>query len=211
MKNFNKKNSKVRHRSKMDLKFRKKGFLEIADFLKRKKIDFFLTSGVLLGFKREKNFISWDWDVEFDFHESTFLDNLEVIMKYLKDNKFTLIYKNINSRKLEYAKYRPASTTTFTLRAWKYDYISKNYIRNRLSIPKKYFHNMTKIKFANRYFNCPGPILDYLDYFYGDWKTPIRTSDKNIYLSKNIYKVNLGKYYLFFNILKSKIIKFLGC
>ena len=67
---------------------------------------------------------------------------------------------------------------------------------------------MTKIKFANRFFNCPGPLAEYLEYFYGDWRTPVRTADKSIYLTNKLFRQNLGKFYFFITKFKSMIIKF---
>ena len=36
-------------------------------------------------------------------------------------------------------------------------------------------------------FKCPGPVEKYLEYQYGDWKKEKRTSNKNLYLSKDFY------------------------
>ena len=55
MKNNN--TSKVRIRTKLELEKRKKNFLKIVDILNKRKIVFFLQGGVLLGARREKNFI----------------------------------------------------------------------------------------------------------------------------------------------------------
>ena len=37
----------------------------------------------------------------------------------------------------------------------------------------------------DRQFNCPKNPEEYLSFAYGNWKIPLRTSDKNLYMSKN--------------------------
>ena len=53
-------NNKIRIRSDEELNDRKKCFLEICETLEELKITYFLVGGVLLGAKRDKNFIEWD-------------------------------------------------------------------------------------------------------------------------------------------------------
>ena len=48
---------------------------------------------------------------------------------------------------------------------------------------------MSKFNFLGREFNCPNNIEEYLTFVYGNWKVPLRTSNKKIYLTKN-YKKN---------------------
>ena len=159
----------------------------------------------MLGFKRDKDFIKWDWDVELGFFENNFINNFKKIKQILQKKNFKIIYENLSNRKIEFYKYRPPNITKFTLRAWKFDYFTQNYIRNRLNVQKKFYKNITKIKYGNRYFNCPGPVNEFLEYFYGNWRIPIQTANKEKYLSKKLYRKNFWSIYLIFNKLKSKI------
>ena len=52
---------KVRNRTEEELLVRKKEFLKICDILDYHEINFFVTSGVLLGAIRDNSFIKWDW------------------------------------------------------------------------------------------------------------------------------------------------------
>ena len=50
------------------------------------------------------------------------------------------------------------------------------------------------MKFFGKYFNCPKNPEKFLEFLYGDWKKPLRTFDKNEYISKDY--VNRKKLYL---------------
>ena len=193
----------LKNRSKQDLYYRKKGFFEINDFLNKKKIFFFIWGGTLLGFKREKNFIRWDWDVEIGLYEKTILTNWNLIIEFLIKEKFKIIYKNKEQLKIEATKYRSKKITKFTIAGWKFDYFTQNYIRKKLSIPKFFFDKMTKIMFSKKWFFCPGPIEDFLDFYYGNWKKPLKTNDKNEYLTNAFLKNNLWNFYIKLDKIKS--------
>ena len=80
-------NNKIRIRSTEELSDRKKCFLEICETLEELNITYFLVGGVLLGAKRDQNFIEWDWDVEINLFTHDLNDNFELIMmKLLKKN-----------------------------------------------------------------------------------------------------------------------------
>ena len=71
------KNLKTRVRTDEELKERKINFLKIVNILE-KKINFFIQGGVLLGARRENNFIKWDWDIEI----SLFAEDLQKILNF---------------------------------------------------------------------------------------------------------------------------------
>ena len=62
------------------------------------------------------------------------------------------------------------------------------YWRRSYSVPSKFLKNFSNISFLGRKFNCPENPKEYLEYAYGDWKKPIRTSDKDLYNSNEYYK-----------------------
>lgn len=181
---------KIKIRSKNQIKLRKKAFIEITDLLKKNNLFFFLYGGVLLGFVRDKNFINWDWDVEIGMFRKTMLKNWDKIIYVLKDNNFQIVSKDVNELKINFIKYSNEKITTFELNGFRYDFITKNYIRKKLNIPRKFFHKMEQISIFNRKFKVPKPKKKFLKFFYGQWKTPNRTSEKDIYLSKMIRKDN---------------------
>jgi len=56
-------------------------------------------------------------------------------------------------------------------------------------------------------FKCPSNPEEYLAYVYGDWKTPIRTSDKDVYLSDKFKNKNISKLFEYINTLKRIVYK----
>ena len=64
-------------------------------------------------------------------------------------------------------------------------------------------NSFSKINFLGRQFNCPNNPEEYLEFAYGNWKVPLRSSDKDLYNSKS-YK-NKKKFIL--ADIKQKILK----
>ena len=180
--------SKVRFRNTRELKDRKKNFLKIVNILEKKKINFFLQGGILLGARREKNFIRWDWDIEISLFAEDLLKNFEYLENKLVSKNFKIINHNKThfTPKIAFIK-KNDDSTFFSLIGWKYNKINKSYTRRKYKIPKKFLKNLTKIRFLNRKFNCPYPIDDYLKHQYGNWKKPLISQNKTEYLNNDFY------------------------
>jgi len=182
--------SKVRERSKDELIVRKEEFLKICDILDIVNINYFLTSGILLGAVRDNDLIKWDWDIEISVFANEFLPNLDLISNKLKESKFKIdkIIRDEDNLKIDFIGSRPKEVTAYTIYAYKYSKIRNVYWRKELSIPFKFLENFSKIDFLGRQFNCPINVNEYLTFVYGDWKKPLRTSNKKVYLTKNYKK-----------------------
>ena len=57
-----------------------------------------------------------------------------------------------------------------------------------MSIPSRFLLKLSKFKFLGRELNCPNNVEEFLTFIYGDWKIPLRTSNKKVYLTKNFKK-----------------------
>lgn len=138
----------------------------------------FLTDGCLLGAYREKNFISWDNDVEFcafDEEINTHFDN--IVNDLLKENFIVRTIKEYPNAKIN-SYFKGEKVGILSL-------YKKSDIRYRhlYKWPASFFDNSETINFKNEVFSCP-KIEDYLEYQYGlDWKIP----KKNNYLSKDVF------------------------
>lgn len=182
--------SKVRDRSKNELIARKNEFLKICKILDILKINYFLTSGILLGAVRDNDFIKWDWDIELSVFANDFYPNIDLISNKLQESNFKIdkIIRDKDNSKIDFIGSYSKEVTNYTIYAYKYSRIRDVYWRKELTIPSKYLNKLSKLNFLGRQFNCPLYINEYLTFVYGDWKKPLRTSNKKVYLSKNYKK-----------------------
>ena len=186
-------NLKVRDRTNEELLVRKKEFLKICDVLDLLKIDFFLNSGILLGAIRDNDFIKWDWDIEISVYSKDFQPKIDLISNTLIKNgfKITKIIRDKNNLKIDFTGYYPGDVTSYTIYGWRYSKMRDVFWRKELSIPSKFLLKLSKFSFLERQFNCPNNLDEYLTFVYGNWKKPLRSSNKKVYLTKNYKKETL--------------------
>ena len=180
-------NTKIRIRTEKELSIRKKEFLKICDILDKIGLTYFLNTGILLGAIRENNFIKWDWDVEISVMSDELYKNFETISKNLKTKGFKIIQKDKkkDSLKIDFFGKYPKDTTRYTIFSWNYSVKNNNYWRKNKNIPAKYLNKFSQIYFLGRKFNVPNNPKQYLKFSYGNWRKPIRTADKNLYMTRN--------------------------
>jgi lipopolysaccharide cholinephosphotransferase len=182
-------NNKIRIRSKEELESRKKGFLEICKILDNLNIFYFIQGGALLGARREKKFIEWDWDVEISLYDYDFIKNFDDIIKNLSLDNFSIIkLEKYNNQKIDCYKEFSPEATTFTLLSWSYSKKNKNYYRSKFKIPEYFLNKYDEIFFYGKKFYTPSPMDDYLSYQYGNWKIRKRTANKQEYLTGLYFK-----------------------
>ncbi len=186
-------NLKVRDRTNEELLVRKKEFLKICDVLDLLKIDFFLNSGILLGAIRDNDFIKWDWDIEISVYSKDFQPKIDLISNTLKTNgfKITKIIRDRNNLKIDFTGYYPGDVTSYTIYGWRYSKMRDVFWRKELSIPSKFLLKLSRFNFLGRQFKCPNNLDEYLTFVYGNWKKPLRSSNKKVYLTKNYKKETL--------------------
>ena len=183
-------NNKIRIRTTEELEDRKERFLEICKVLDEMDITYFLIGGVLLGAKRDKKFIEWDWDVEINLFIKDLNSNFSEILKKLLKNNFQIwgCRKNDFDSKIDFYKNYGTDVTHYTLNAWNHDKKNKIYYRNRISFPDHFLEEFELIEFYGKNFNAPKPIEEYLSYQFGDWKTRKRTDVKSSYMTSKFYR-----------------------
>ena len=177
-------NIKCRNRSKKELLIRKKEFLKICDILKYLNIRYFLQTGILLGAIRHKNFIPWDWDVELSVFSLDLENKLLILESRLKKSNFNILQidNKLESLKIDFYGKLPFETTGYTIFGWNHDIGKKIFWRKKFKVPDHFFLNMKKIKLFNKYHYAPYPPEKYLEFQYGNWKKPIQSSNKLLYL-----------------------------
>ena len=190
--------NKVKLRTEAELRIRKHEFLKICKILNKLNIRYFLHSGILLGAIREKGFIPWDWDVEIGVYSNEVIPKIELLLSEIKDSNFFIIKydKDTSTFKLDFKGKLPVDTTLYSILGWNNDKNRGFVWRKKSKIPDHFFFNMKKIKLFNKYHFAPQPINEYLKYMYGNWRKPLRTSDKRLYLTKKFYGTNLVFYFI---------------
>ena len=179
--------SKVRDRTEDELFTRKNEFLKICDILDNFKISYFLQTGILLGAIRDNDLIKWDWDIEVSVFADEFFPLIDSVAIDLEKNGFKIQKKNKkkNDSKIDFIGEYPKDVTGYTIFSWNYSNIKDLYWRRELSVPSKFLNNLSSIKFLGRHFKCPNNPEEYLEFAYGNWKIPLRTSNKELYMTGN--------------------------
>ena len=200
---MNKKNlavhkNKIRVRTKEELQIRKYEFLKICELLNKLDINYFLVTGVLLGAIRENDFIPWDWDVELSVLSDEVAEKFDLLIDEIKTSGFTIekYYKELSTLKIDFVGKLPKETTAYTINGWNHDKIKNIFWRRTYKIPDHFLLNMKKIHFFEKYHFAPYPPEKFLEYQYGNWKKPLKTSNKLVYMRKEFHGINIIKYLL---------------
>ncbi len=184
---------KVRIRTSEELEIRKYEFLKICEILDKLKIKYFLQGGILLGAIRNSGFIPWDWDAEISVFSDDVINKIDHLISEIKSSGFKIekYSKELYNLKIDFAGELPKETTSYTILGWTHNKEKNIYWRNNFKIPDNFFENMKKIKLFDKYFFAPNPPEKYLEHQYGNWKLPLQTSDKSLYLTRKFSGISL--------------------
>tara|TARA_B100001996_G_C18610805_1_gene573615 strand:+ start:22 stop:654 length:633 start_codon:yes stop_codon:yes gene_type:complete len=176
---------KVRDRTDEELRVRKYEFLKICNILDDLNVNYFLQTGILLGAIRDQNLIKWDWDIEISVFAEEFINKIDNVVEKLSESGFKILNTNKlkNDSKIDFIGEYPEEVTGYTIFSWNYSKKKDVYWRREFSVPSKFLNSLSKINFLGRQFNCPNMPEEYLTFAYGNWKQPLRTSNKNLYNS----------------------------
>ena len=170
---------KLRLRTDEELNRQGQGLKEIRDILNDLGILYYVTHGTLLGAIRDGDFIKWDWDVGISLKTEDVLPKFSQLISQLRNNGFEL--KSYNSGKthlkinaLKYGS-RYELIGFFKLGNMRY--------RRGFRYPGELFGEGTEIILRGETYRTVDKPEMYLEWMYGDWKTPMRTCDKKVYIS----------------------------
>ncbi len=188
-------NNKVKVRTKKELLVRKNEFLKICKILDELKIKYFLDTGILLGAVRHNGFIPWDWDVELSVFANEVSDKIDILIDKLKNHGFIIekYYTELSRLKIDFVGELSPEINKYTIQGWNHNKKKKFYWRTTYKNPDHFLINMRKIKLFNRHHYAPYPLEKYLEYKYGNWKKPLKTSNKYLYMRKEYSGKNLIK------------------
>lgn len=199
---------KVRLRTEAELIAQNNGLIILKKNLDSIGVINYLSSGTLLGAIRDNDFIPWDWDVQMYLITENAYPLRYRIIKLLEDSGFMIHKFNDSEDSLKWDIRREGAI--FELTAWylqgKWRYRKKKSMR----VPSYLFEGEYNINFKGLNYRTLNPPEEYLEFCYGDWKTPIRTSDKEVYSnSKHLRKYTfINKLILIFQKIIKKLITY---
>ena len=185
---------------KINKKNSRENILILREILIKTKIRWGLVFGTLLGAVREKDFIEWDIDTDifvFDEDKQFLLNSIHDF----QDNGFRIIRfndkKSILSieRNNEYIDFYFFKKSFFGRKCEKY------------FIPKKFFQNLTEIKFFDKNFPTFNHVIDYLEFQYGKtWNVQIKDAyaTGNVITYKDVLKKIFPKFVKIYKSIKNR-------
>lgn len=186
--------NKVRLRSKSELLAQNEGLVLIKNILDKIEVKYYLSSGTLLGAVRDNDFIPWDWDVQMYLIKENAYPKRYQISESLINGSFEIYKFNDSEDSLKWDLRRKG--IKFELTAW-YLEGKWRYRKNKdMRVPSYLFEGKYKINFKGIDYKTLNPPEDYLQFCYDDWRTPKRTSNKEIYSNSNHLRkyTNMNKF-----------------
>jgi phosphorylcholine metabolism protein LicD len=179
---------KVRLRSDEELETQNEGLIILKNSLTELNIKYFLAAGTLLGAIREKNFIRWDWDVQLYLLVENAYPLKEKISELLVHKGFEINNHHESKNFLKWDINR--KNVKYELTGWNLEGKWRHRRGKKMMLPAYLFDGEYIINFKGNNYPTLNPPEDYLEFCYGDWKTPIRTSDKRIYTTSRHWRNN---------------------
>lgn len=154
---------------------------EVDDILRGLDLEYYLACGTVLGFYRDGGFIPWDDEIDVEILSEVFVPRLGELREKFIEHGF-----------IARATYRGKTSKMSIFKdkvkvAFGSMYDNGFGYRCDLSqkFPSKFYKNPEKFNFNGRMFTMPGPISEYLRFYYGDWETVVKSYDTSVYLNKN--------------------------
>ena len=177
---------KLRIRSAEELTKQMEGLVVLKTVLNTTLDRWFLSGGTLLGACREGDFIPWDWDVEITLLTEEAYEKVGDLLGNLLEAGFEISKCNFSFENLKINALGWGARYEIQGR-----YLNEEQgLRARVltQVPARFFETTEMVALRGHNFPAPSPIENFLAALYGDWKTPIRTADKQRYLSPSTYR-----------------------
>ena len=164
---------------------------EVTALLYKYEIPYVLEAGTLLGIVRENRLLPWDNDVDITITSN----NLDTLLKnrwkfYLKGYRLRLRRYRQDTGPFKKGMVRLVKVSLLRFYLIKRVNLLDIFVKypfndeylwtlgNKKSVlkgvPKKFYDNRTEIEYQNRKYTVPQDYEGYLEYHYGDWRTPVK-------------------------------------
>lgn len=175
---------KLRLRTESQLADQATGLAEVRDLVVAMGLDYYIGGGTLLGAVRESDFIPWDWDVEIDLKTEQVLPRHAELIERLLAAGFDLYSE------LAVADHYKTNAIKYGVRfeILGYALAGDERVRRRKKIPADLMREKKLVCLRGETYTTFSDTERYLVHVYGpNWRTPLRTSVKEEYLSPNFY------------------------
>lgn len=174
--------------------------IDIKNILDSLDIVFILDGGTLLGAYRDKDFCEDDHN-DIDLTTLDDWDKHKFVVEEAIKKGFTIyhIWKPQEKRQFYKSNYPTSGQIALLRNGIKVDLMFKRTMRDKVwwaiykikevvykAVPKEFYQETTVIEFLGEEFRRPKDIEDYLELRYGDWKTPVHSSNFSCYKSDNV-------------------------
>lgn len=176
---------KLRLRTDEELTLQARGLNELKRVFEEAQVQFYLGGGTLLGIVRDGDFIRWDWDVSLEVKVEEILPRQEELLSLLRRNGFRI--DEVNSRKDRFKINAVKYDARYEIKGW----LARGQMRIRRSrqIPARFFQPGGEVELRGVTYPSLYPQDEYLEFYYGDWRTPLRSADRNEYRSPAVQRV----------------------
>ena len=150
-----------------------KNLKDVKKIMDKNKITFWLTFGTLLGAIRNKDWISYDDDIDLMVYNEDFLPEYNILKKEFIENGF--IFRDWDKKrgtKINLYRYKQLCTIDGIILDSSYEG-NKYRLTNRWKFPRKYFEKKETIEFKGMNFRVPSPPEKFLSFLYKNWEEPI--------------------------------------
>lgn len=173
-----------------------KDLKDVLSVFKKFNVEVFLVYGAVLGAVREKDFIKWDDDIDLAIMQKIDYKTRKAIGWALLDIGFhpqPIAFNVFGRMEPSEPGYNGDGETGIIVceRGFKFsiffykaedcpehgvEYVCtpKMGAIRLLCTPTRFYEKPDSVKLHGEHFMTPGPVLEYLEYTYGDWKTPQR-------------------------------------
>ena len=159
----------------------KEVLLEVDGIFKKLEINYFLSCGTALGIYRDGSLIPWDDEIDVELYSEIFVPQIDKLKEEFLNLGFIVraTKRGLTSKMSAFKKgVKVAMSAIYdNNKGYRCDLYQK--------FPSKFYENAVQFEFEGVNFTFPGPLDEYLTYYYGDWKTPIKSYDPHEYLNKN--------------------------
>ena len=150
--------------------------------LEKFKIKYFLEGGVFLGLIRDKDFISWDNDIELAVFSEDIFGKEYMIANELVKNGFDIKFVDNSYKDFKINAYLYNHTKISILSYYLDGKYRRRHLLRYLAI---FFDNPSEVKIKNENFRSVSK--DYLNWTYKNWKVPEKTNIQKNYFKEHVF------------------------